>query len=125
MAISMSGVLLLLCGAEAVALRATSLFSDGVVLQTSDEGGAGGRVTGIAAPAAEVQLRGLPTGTATAIAGADGAFAVEFNATSGGPCAPLAHPVRITPHTQTHSRRELHLSATPTWGRCCALRWFG
>lgn len=74
----------------AASLRVTSLFADGVVLQTSDDGGPGARITGsVAADAAAgpstVTLSGLPGLSPEATTDSSGAFALEFNASSGGP----------------------------------------
>ena len=77
-------VLLLAAGRAATALKATALFADGVVLQTSDDGGPGARITGVAASGASVTLSGLPQ-QSSATAGADGKFSLQFNASSGGP----------------------------------------
>ena len=71
-------VLLTLGAGRTAALKATALFADGVVLQTSDDGGPGARVTGVAASGASVTLSGLPQ-QSSATAGADGKFSLPFN----------------------------------------------
>ena len=78
-------VLLTLGAGRTAALKATALFADGVVLQTSDDGGPGARVTGVAGAGAAVTLSGLPQQATSATAGADGKFSLQFNASSGGP----------------------------------------
>jgi hypothetical protein len=80
----------LITGADAAHLHVTSLFADGVVIQTSDEGGAGGRLTGLASPSAAVTLHGLPAaaaGAPRAVAAADGRFSPGL-ATRGLPGVP-------------------------------------
>ena len=75
------------------ALTATALFADFAVLQTSDEAGAGARLTGTASPGEVVTLKGLPPTAApavpTATASASGEWSLAFNASSTDASAPL------------------------------------
>ena len=70
-------------------LRANALFADHVVLQTSDDGGAGAQVGGTATPGETVTL--ALAGAAAAphsfmgVASATGVWVVPANLTSGGP----------------------------------------
>ena len=77
--------------AAANSLSATALFADGAVLQTSDEGGAGARITGTAAAGEEITLTGLPSAKSLkSTADASGQWAISFNASSS------AAPVTLT-----------------------------
>ena len=75
-------------------LQASSLFSDGAVLQTTDDGGPGAKVSGTSAPNEKISLKTslkaddggrLPPDVIHTTADGSGQWILALNATSGGP----------------------------------------
>jgi len=68
-------------------IKTNALFADHVVLQTTDDGGAGALVGGTATPGETVTLAlaGAAAHSFTGVASATGAWVVAANLTSGGP----------------------------------------
>ena len=71
-------------------LHASSLFSDGAVLQTTDDGGPGAKISGTSAPNEKISLKAddggrLPPDVFYTTADGSGQWILALNATSGGP----------------------------------------
>ena len=80
-------LLLVSVRASSATLRASALFSDGLVLQTTDGDGPGAKISGTAAPNEHITLSSSPPhATATTTADAAGQWVLTVNASAtGGP----------------------------------------
>ena len=77
---------LLFAARASASLQASALFSDGLVLQTTDDDGPGAKISGTASPNAKIDLKSDPARiTATTTADSKGDWILTVNATSGGP----------------------------------------
>lgn len=81
-------------------LKAHALFSDHVVLQTIDDGGAGARISGTGKAGEEITLKVGTSAAGKAKVDASGGWSLSVNMTSGGP------------HTLTLSGSESHEELT-------------